>query len=392
MTTTDRIDVDTATPSLVEHSFTLNESTENLNPPATVDGPARVEHTSTLAKVARTLALPEPLATGGPTREPLVYTDRDHTVSAATVDLARAALSPNTRRAYERQWRLYADWCSTSGRVALPATAETAAEYVAHLAHGTAASVANIEQALAAIRTVHNTAGHDGVPNLRAARLVLRGHRRERAETGARTRQAAPITVDSLRAMLATRPANELRGLRDRVVLLLGVAMFGRRTELTALELSDVAETEDGLVVYVRSSKTDQDAVGAEIPIPYGQCAETCPVRTVRLWRETLTEHGIISGRLLRSINRHGRIGTALTGKAVNEIVHQAAVDAGLSDPGRYTAHSLRAGGATIAAKAGHHARAIAEHGRWSATSPVVHTYIRSVDRWRDNPLIGTGL
>ena len=50
-----------------------------------------------------------------------------------------------------------------------------------------------------------------------------------------------------------------VRGLRDRVALVLGLALMGRRSELVALELDDVTETPDGLEVLIRASKTDQD-------------------------------------------------------------------------------------------------------------------------------------
>jgi hypothetical protein len=65
-------------------------------------------------------------------------------------------------------------------------------------------------------------------------------------------------------------------------------------------------------------------------------------------------------------------------------------MNAGLT--GSYTAHSLRAGGATAAYRAGVVVSSIAEHGRWAKNSPVVLGYIRSVDKWRDNPMRGIGL
>jgi hypothetical protein len=52
----------------------------------------------------------------------------------------------------------------------------------------------------------------------------------------------------------------------------------------------------------------------------------------------------------------------------------------------------LRAGGATSAYRAGVPVSTIAGHGRWLPTSPVVLTYIRSVDRWTDNAMKGVGL
>lgn len=76
---------------------------------------------------------------------------------------------------------------------------------------------------------------------------------------------------------------------------------------------------------------------------------------------------------------------------ALNLIVRRAAVRAGLKGADTYTAHSLRAG-ATTTTKAGAAVAAIAQHGRWSEKSPVVHGYIRTADKWRDNPMRGVGL
>jgi len=163
---------------------------------------------------------------------------------------------------------------AASGRAELPATAETLTEYVAHLADAGHAP-ATIEQAIAAIRTAHRTAGHRGQPDTEGARLVLRGHRRQRASAGHRARQATPVTIDTLRAMIEHCDPATAIGLRDRVALVLGVALMGRRSELVALDLADLTETPDGLEVLIRASKTDQDAHGAIIAIPHGQHADT---------------------------------------------------------------------------------------------------------------------
>lgn len=320
-----------------------------------------------------------------------VHTDADHAVSDRTRERIAAGVAANTTKAYGRQWTGFETWCAEHGRVPLPATAETAAEYVANLADA-GQSPASIEQALAAIRTAHRAAGHRGVPDTTAARLVLRAHRRHRAETGQRTRKAPPITIEALRSMVETCDSATLRGLRDRAVLVLGLAMMGRRSELVALHLDDVTETEDGLLVLVRASKTDQDAEGVEVALPYGQHADTCPVRVVRAWRAALAEHGITSGRLLRSVTRHGRLGLRMSTDAVADVVRERALAAGLPNAAQYSAHSLRAGGATSAYKAGAPVSVIAAHGRWSEGSPVVLGYVRATDRWRDNPMRGVGL
>jgi integrase len=143
--------------------------------------------------------------------------------------------------------------------------------------------------------------------------------------------------------------------------------------------------------VLIRASKTDQDARGVVVAIPPGQHADTDPVRLVRAWRALLAEHGHTSGRLLRSVSRHGRIGASLSTNAVADLVRAAAERAGLPHPHTYSAHSLRAGGATAAYRAGAPVSTIAAHGRWAPGSPVVLSYVRAVDRWRDNALIGIG-
>lgn len=337
-----------------------------------------------------------------------VHTERDAHLSDRTRQRITDGVAVNTRKAYTRQWALFTAWCQQTGRVPLPTTPETLAEYVTELADADR-SPATIEQAMAAVRTNHRAAGHAGHPDTTAALLVLRDHRRRRADAGQRAKEATPITVAELRAMVDTcspppldpdatlaarakAKVEALRGIRDHVVLVLGIAMYGRRSELIALRLDDLTETHDGLVVLKRVSKTDQDAKGREVAIPYGQHAATCPVRVVRAWRAALAERGITTGRLLRSVDRHGRIGKSLSGVAVDAIVKERALAAGLPDAAGYSAHSLRAGGATLSAAAGHPISAIADHGGWSRTSPVVFGYVRKVSRWKDNPLTDTGL
>ena len=179
---------------------------------------------------------------------------------------------------------------------------------------------------------------------------------------------------------------------RDRLALVLGLAMMGRRSEMAALNLSDVVETDDGLEVFVGRSKRDQDAKGAVVAVPRGSPPDTDPVRLLARWRAVLAEQGVTSGRLLRSMTRHGRIGERLSPAAINDIVQRAAARAELPHAADYTAHSLRTGGATSAYRAGAPVSSIARHGRWAPNSPVVLGYIRSVDRWRDNPMRAVGL
>lgn len=320
------------------------------------------------------------------------HTAADHALSDETRRLIADGVPANTRRAYARQWAAFTAWCTAQNRLALPATGATLAEYTAQLCAAGQAP-ASIEQALAAVRTMHRLSGHPNQPATEAARLALRSYKRHRAENGGRgQREAPPITIDALRAMVTACDLTTPIGLRDRLLLVLGLALMGRRSELVALTREDVREVADGLEVVIRTSKTDKDSAGETIAIPRGSHPLTDPVAAWRDWLTVLDQAGHTSGRLLRRINRHGTLGPSLGADAVNTIVRDLAVRAGVPSAETITAHSLRAGGATVAYAAGVPVAVIAKHGRWAPASPVVLRYIRAVDRWRDNAMRNVGL
>ncbi len=316
----------------------------------------------------------------------------DYALSAGARERIADGVPANTRRAYRRQWENFGAWCDRQGRAALPATGQTLAEYV-HALCSAGLAPATVEQAIAAVRTMHRLAGHPGEPPTEAARLALRAYRRARAEDGARgQREAPPVTIDALRAMVAACDLGTPAGVRDRLVLVLGLALMGRRSELVALTQRDVRQAPDGLEVTIRTSKTDRDSRGEVVAVPRGGHPLTDPVAAWRDWTALLAEAGHTGGRLLRRIDRHGTIGPSLSAAAVGVIVRSLAVRAGVPGAESFTAHSLRAGGATVAYAAGVPVSVIARHGRWAPASPVVLRYIRAVDRWRDNAMRDVGL
>jgi integrase len=329
----------------------------------------------------------------------------DQVLSAAAARRIAGGLAASTTRAYKMDWRAYRRWCAEHGRTALPATAQRLAEYVTYLTttttrYGAPPAPATIERALGCIQSAHRLAGF--LCPVKPAKLVLRDYRRERANAGHKRRQAPVIDLPRLRAMVAATDPATLTGRRDRLVLVLGFAMMGCRSEAAALDIGDLVIVPEGVEVNIRMSKTDQDAVGETVHVPYGSNPDTCPVRLVQAWLADLAEAGVTEGPLLRSVDRHDRLGGApgfagrapgsgrMSGDGLNKVVRNAARRAGLEDFDSYTFHGLRAGGATEAARAGRPGAYIKEHGRWR--SDVYIVYVRSAERWRDNPMSGIGL
>jgi integrase len=320
-------------------------------------------------------------------------------LSPETVQLLAAAVPPETRRAYAGDWKRFTAWCLAQGRVALPANIVTVTEYTRFLIEAGRAP-STIDRALAAIAVAHDAADLPK-PNTKGARQLMRGHKRQRAEQGTTVRKASAVTVDRLRAMALACDPGTGQGLRDRAVVVLGFALASRRSELARLDLTDIAEVETGLDVTIRTSKTDKESAGRTVALPYGEQEhpETCPVRTLRAWREWLAEQGHTHGPLFRRIDRYGVLGRApsgrgsadgrLTGQGIAIIVNRVAAAAGLDPALMWTGHSLRRGFATEAYRAGADPLRIARHGGWIDGSSTLLGYVEEVDRWKKNPLAG---
>jgi site-specific recombinase XerD len=226
---------------------------------------------------------------------------------------------------------------------ALPATAETVAAYLASEAEA-GAKPSTIGRRCAAIRFAHKLAGLEAPTDAEAVKATMRGIRRT---LGVARSRKAPVTSELVRAMAALA-APDAKGLRDRALLLFGFAGAFRRSELVALDVEDLRETEGGLLVTIRRSKTDQEGQGRTIAIARGSLA--CPVRAVRNW---LDAAAINAGPVFRPVAKGGRIGAdRLSDKQVARTAKNFAQRLGL-EVSDFSGHSLRAGFLTSAAANG---------------------------------------
>src|SRR5271169_1503300 len=97
-----------------------------------------------------------------------------------------AAESPNTRRAYDAQFRKFTAWCARRKTTALPATPAVVATYLVDLAETGAdptkppkgCKVATVALALSAIAAAHRAAGLELDTRAREVRMALKGIRR----------------------------------------------------------------------------------------------------------------------------------------------------------------------------------------------------------------------
>jgi integrase len=143
------------------------------------------------------------------------------------------------------------------------------------------------------------------------------------------------------------------KGVRDRALTLLGFRAALRRSELVALDVADFALSGEGMLITVRRSKTDQEGRGRTIAIPY--CKAACAVTALLEWLDVAD---VEAGALFPSLDRAGKARGRLPAQSVSLILRGYAKAAGV-EVGRLSAHSLRAGFVTTAAKAGIQVHAI---------------------------------
>jgi len=297
---------------------------------------------------------------------------------AAAVDLAKAEKAASTRKAYGTDFRLFTAWCDGKGVSALPASPETVAAYLA--AQASTSKTSTLGRRVAAIRYAHKLAGLPLPTDAEGVKATMRGIRRT---FGAARVRKAPAVAGKMLSMVATAP-DRLAGLRDRALLLIGFGGALRRSELVALDVADVAETETGLLVTIRGSKTDQERVGVTIAIARGDIA--CPVKALREW---LSAAGIEAGPIFRPINKAGAVrASRLTDRSVANIVKAYAERAGF-DAGTFSGHSLRSGFLTSAAAKGASIFKMMDVSRHKSVD-TLRGYVRDAELFKDHA--GAGL
>jgi integrase len=311
-------------------------------------------------------------------------------------DYAKASSSENTQKAYASDWRHYTSWARRHGLTALPPDPQVIGLYIAACALGAMtgkpSSVATIERRLSAL--MWNFAQR-GEPFDRADRhvaTVLAGVRRTQ---GRPPEQKEAVLSEDLLRMVATLNLSDLRGLRDRAILLVGFAGGLRRSEIVGLachaddaldggwiEILDV-----GLLLTLRG-KTGW----REVEIGRGSSDATCPVVALETW---LKFARIERGPIFRRVVGKAVGVEALTDKHVARLVKRTALAVGVrgdlaeGDRARkFSGHSLRAGLASSAEVDERYVQKQLGH----ASAEMTRRYQRCRDRFRVNLTKAAGL
>lgn len=305
-------------------------------------------------------------------------------------DYARASRSAATQRAYNSDWKIFASWCELRGLESLPTSPAVVATFLAFEAdNGLKANT--IGRRLAAIGHHHRQAGMDPPQEQSGAGAMFEVMAGIRNTLGTRRDRKSPADAEALGAMLTTITGDNLRALRDRALLAIGMAAALRRSELVSLSIEDVELPADGLRLLVGRSKTDQSGEGVVVAIPEGRRIR--PKALLLAWTEAAMKtarhlnNPLISfdtGPLFRRLSRGGELtADPMSDRAVARLVQRCAADAGF-DPADFAGHSLRSGFLTEAARQGASIFKMRDVSRHKSVQ-VLSDYVRDAELFRDH-------
>lgn len=304
-------------------------------------------------------------------------------------EAADEAIPENTRLAYEMELACFASWAARHGLDVMPAAPKAIRAYLfelsergrdpADLASGRrpkgALGYSSLIRALAAICRSHRKSGHRSpwddplIVETRdtLARLKGTAPKKQKRDLGATGEGLLFRVIDTI--------SDDVRGVRDRAMILVGWQGGGRRrSEIAAARVEHFQDIDGGIRWVIPRSKADQKGKGLVVALTPVNDERYCAVRALRRWLEvSKIERGfvfrgvdMVSGKVLEN-------GLAPQGVARRVQIYVKRL--GL-DPKEFGGHSLRSGFVTTAYKLGRKVPDIMESTGHHATTEVLG-YIR---------------
>ena len=283
---------------------------------------------------------------------------------ANTLEKIEGAYAYASIRAYRADFNTFIQFCEDHNEESLPALPLSIANFIIKLTNSKRSS-AGIRRAICGISTIHKLNRMDDPTKDPDVSIEMR---RMHRKLGRSAKQAGSINLDILDQMLLATD-DSIRGLRDRVLLLVAYDTLCRRSELVSLQVKDVKITiKNGIEstsILLRKSKTDQDSMGKWLRL--SQRAGTALMEWIKQLPEG--QENIYCG-----LNRAGNISLHLGGGQVNRIYKRIAKKAGLDESiiRGISGHSMRVGAAQDLLSSGASMPIMMQKGRWSKSDTVM--------------------
>ncbi len=274
-------------------------------------------------------------------------------------EYAAARNSGNTAKAYASDWALFERWCRRKGFEARTPDPQVIGLFLAASASGDGlaqAAASTIERRLAALTTTYRSAG---TPLPRQDRHIIDVMAGIKRTHGRPPHKKEALYPEDILAMVATLPQN-LRGYRDRAILLIGFAGGLRRSEITGLDCGPEQTADSGGWIEILPEGvllTIRGKTGwRQVEIARGSRDASCPVQALTLWLKLARiDTGPVFRRVREANSNVGsqRLVDAQVARLVKTTAMAAGVRSDLPEARRqslFSGHSLRSGFASSAA------------------------------------------
>ena len=281
------------------------------------------------------------------------------------------AKADSTMRRYVPLWGYFRDWCTGHDLPFLPAAPLTVALYLLKLAQ-TANSFSTIKLASAAFHSFASQTEVTRAPIVAA----IREYARRTLPSGDNRKEPIPFDkVEEACWVLAERPSGRLRNLSLAAAISLGFCGFFRYDDLAHIRVGGITMSSDGasMEIFLESRKNDQYRQGSHILLS-AMNSYACPVQLTAM---LIQNAGLVDGSrpLFSAVSVHeGQEvygSTPISYQSLRKGVLEVFQEVGLPVQ-KFGLHSLRAGGATLAANSGVSDRLWMEHGGWRSFRSAV--------------------
>ena len=292
-------------------------------------------------------------------------------IIATLPKILAASRQANTMRVYISAYRRFEQWAKGYEELSVyPSNSLAITIYVLSLVQ-TGKHLLSIRQFLYSAPWMHRTGGYDNPTNNFMVKSVLDGAKRTLAVP---TQRKLPITPKILKKIYKQRKrfpnGMDLAGYRLMAFLLIAYAGFMRCDEALKIKRSDIAFHSSYVAIFVLQSKTDVYRHGRSILIARSGTSLDPVVHLYRYLRAAKIpdkSKDYIFRRIAKTKSGNQTLSPQkkhISYSSMKDTLKQALNDLGYNST-LYGTHSLRAGGATAAAKSGISERLFKVHGRW---------------------------
>lgn len=269
--------------------------------------------------------------------------------------------APKTVLCYVRAYQTWKKWAIQCNVTALPADPGVFALYLVHLIQRES-SVSLLNSAIYGASWVHKKSGYPGLGDHPLIQQVAEAGRRILAKPSNRKKA---LEVSQVKKVISRLGQGDLGEVQVAALFALGFFGFLRWDDLSRLTVDNLQFAGTHLAIFLTQRKNDQFRNGSWVFIARSDLSP-CPVSVIEKFIK-MGRHDSNSRLFRRILKTKKKIELRkepMSYSRANELIKQELQKERL-DPGFYSIHSLRAGGASAAAALGIPDRLFQRQGGW---------------------------